>query len=74
MKKNSWRVTIEDYAPLIGTEAVEGITLKAQRLRGLRAVNICSTFYGGGVAEMLSSATLLARSVDIRADWIWIRF
>ena len=69
MKKHSWQVTIEDYAPLIGTEAVERIVLKAQRLRGLRVVNISSTFYGGGVAEMLSSTTLLARSVDIRADW-----
>ena len=69
MKKHSWRVTIEDYAPLIGAEAVERIVLKAQRLRGLRAVNISSTFYGGGVAELLSSTTLLARSVDIRADW-----
>jgi trehalose synthase len=69
VKKHSWRINIEDYAPLIGTEAVERITRKAQRLRGLRVVNVSSTFYGGGVAEMLSSSTLLARSLDIRADW-----
>jgi trehalose synthase len=69
MKKYSWRVSIEDYAPLIGAESVERIIRKAQRLRGLRVVNISSTFYGGGVAEMLSSATVLARSVGIRADW-----
>lgn len=69
MKKHSWRVNIEDYAPLIGTETVERITRKAQRLRGLRVVNVSSTFYGGGVAEILSSGTLLARSLDIRADW-----
>jgi trehalose synthase len=69
MKKYSWLVSVEDYEPLIGLEAVERITRKAQRLRGLRVVNISSTFYGGGVAEMLSSATLLARSVGISADW-----
>lgn len=69
MKKHSWRVNIEDYAPLIGAETVERITRKAQRLRGLRVVSISSTFYGGGVAEILSSSTLLARSLDIRADW-----
>jgi trehalose synthase len=69
MKKHSWLVDIEDYEPLIGTEAVARIASKAQPLRGLRVVNISSTFYGGGVAEMLSSATLLARSVGIRADW-----
>jgi trehalose synthase len=69
MKKYSWLVSVEDYEPLIGLEAVERITRKAQRLRGLRVLNISSTFYGGGVAEMLSSATLLARSAGIRADW-----
>jgi trehalose synthase len=69
MRKRSWLVDIEDYEPLIGIEAVERIRHKAQRLRGLRVVNVSSTFYGGGVAEMLSSATLLARSVGINADW-----
>jgi trehalose synthase len=69
MKKHSWLVNIEDYAPFIGAEAVERITRKAQRLRGLRVVNVSSTFYGGGVAEMLSSETLLMRSVGIRSDW-----
>jgi trehalose synthase len=69
MKKYSWLVSVEDYEPLIGIEAVERINRKAQRLRGVRMVNVSSTFYGGGVAEMLSSSTLLARSVGIRADW-----
>jgi len=69
MRKHSWLVNIEDYAPLIGEEAVERIMRKAQRLRGMYAVHVSSTFYGGGVAEMLSSATLLARSLGIRADW-----
>ena len=69
MKKYSWLVSVEDYEPLIGTEAVERIIRKAQRLRGVRIINISSTFYGGGVAEMLSSSTLLARSVGILADW-----
>ncbi|MGE5304520.1 MAG: glycosyltransferase [Alphaproteobacteria bacterium] len=69
MKKYSWLVGVEDYEPLIGIEAVERIVRKAQRLRGVRMVNISSTFYGGGVAEMLSSSTLLARSVGVQADW-----
>jgi len=69
MRKHSWLVNIEDYLPLIGEEAVERIMRKAQRLRGMYAVHVSSTFYGGGVAEMLSSATLLARSLGIRADW-----
>jgi trehalose synthase len=69
MKKYSWLVGLENYEPFIGLETVERITRKAQRLRGLRMVNISSTFYGGGVAELLSSGTLLARSLGLRADW-----
>jgi hypothetical protein len=46
MKKYSWLVGLENYEPFIGLETVERITRKAQRLRGLRMVNISSTFYG----------------------------
>jgi len=60
---------IEHYEDLIGPEALERIILKARRLHGLRVVNISSTFYGGGVAEILSSLTLLQRALGIRADW-----
>jgi trehalose synthase len=69
MKRYSWMVDIDDYAPLIGEEAMERILHKAQRLRDLRVLHLSSTFYGGGVAEILSSATLLARSLRIKADW-----
>ncbi|MFZ5558419.1 MAG: glycosyl transferase family 1 [Pseudomonadota bacterium] len=67
--RHSWRTDIEDYAPLIGEDATERILRKAKRLRGLRVLHLSSTFYGGGVAELLSSATLLFRSLGIRADW-----
>lgn len=69
MNRLSWRVAIGDYAPLIGEKATERILHKAHRLRDLRVLNVSSTFYGGGVAEMLSSETLLARSLGIKADW-----
>lgn len=69
MKSYLWQVDIEDYAPLIGEEAVERIRHKAHRLRGLRVLHVSSTFYGGGVAELLSSETLLAASLGLCADW-----
>ncbi len=69
MKKHSWLVNIEDYAPLVGGDTVERIVRKAQRLSGMHVLHVSFTFYGGGVGEMLSSATLLARSLGIRADW-----
>src|SRR3990170_741594 len=69
MEKFFWPLRIEQYEQLIGAEAVERIMRKAKRLHGLRVINISSTFYGGGVAEILSSLTLAQRAIGIRADW-----
>lgn len=62
-------VTIEDYAPFIGVEAVERIQKKAASLKCGRVLHINSTFYGGGVAQLLSSLMVLLSSLGIRADW-----
>jgi trehalose synthase len=69
MEKFFWPLRIEQYEDLIGAEAVKRIMLKAKRLSDLRVINISSTFYGGGVAEILSSLTLAGRALGIRADW-----
>jgi trehalose synthase len=69
MEKFFYPLRIEQYEELVGAEAIERIMLKARRLHGLRVVNISSTFYGGGVAEILSSLTLAQRAIGIRADW-----
>jgi trehalose synthase len=61
--------TIERYAPLIGSADVERIMRKAQSLRDLHIVNVSSTYYGGGVAELLSSITLLMNSMGLRTGW-----
>ena len=62
-------VQLEDYEPFVGGEAVERILKKAKPLRGLHVVNINSTYYGGGVAELLSSMSLLMNSVGIKTGW-----
>jgi trehalose synthase len=62
-------VQVENYASLIGAEAVERIRRKAQPLQGLRVAHVNSTYYGGGVAEILSSLTLLLQSVGIKTEW-----
>jgi trehalose synthase len=69
MEKFFWPLRIEEYEGLIGPEAIERIMRKAKRLSDLRVVNISSTFYGGGVAEILSSLTLTQRALGVRADW-----
>jgi trehalose synthase len=62
-------VTVEDYEPWIGAEAVERIGRKAAVLRDLHVVNVNSTYYGGGVAEILSSLTLLMNASGIKTGW-----
>jgi trehalose synthase len=61
--------TVEDYGPLVGAETVERILMKARRLRDMHVVHVNSTYYGGGVAELLSSLTLLMNSAGIKTGW-----
>ena len=61
--------SVEDYEPLVGAEAVERVLTKAARLTDLHIVNINSTYYGGGVAEILQSLTLLMNSAGIKTGW-----
>lgn len=62
-------ITVEDYAALVGAESVERMLKKAEALRDLHVVNINSTYYGGGVAEILSSLTLLMNASGIKTGW-----
>lgn len=62
-------ITVEDYEPLIGGEAVERILEKARPLEGMHIANVNSTYYGGGVAEILSCMSLLMNSAGIKAGW-----
>jgi trehalose synthase len=65
-----YRITqIEDYEPLVGAEVVHRIRDKAAKLEALRVANFNSTYYGGGVAEMISSLTLLMNSLGLRTEW-----
>jgi trehalose synthase len=60
---------VEDYELLVGAETVERILAKAKRLAGFHVTHINSTYYGGGVAELLSTLTLLLNGLGIRAGW-----
>jgi len=62
-------IELQDYEPLIGSEAVERIQAKAEKLQGMHIAHVNSTYYGGGVAELLSSLTLLMNSVGIKTGW-----
>jgi len=60
---------IEDYEKFVGAETIERIQKKARSLRHLHVVNVNSTYYGGGVAQLLTSITLLMNSVGIKTGW-----
>jgi trehalose synthase len=64
------RITqIGDYEKLVGGETIKRIQKKARSLQHLHVVNVNSTYYGGGVAELLTSFTLLMNSVGIKTGW-----
>jgi trehalose synthase len=60
---------IEDYESLVGAQTVARIKKKAKLFQDLHVANVNSTYYGGGVAELLTSLTLLMNSVGIKTGW-----
>lgn len=60
---------VEDYRPFVGAETIKRIKDKAKPLRGLHVVDMNSTYYGGGVSQLLSSKTLLLNSLGVSTDW-----
>ncbi len=62
-------VSLDDYEQFIGAQTIERIYKKAEALSDLHITNINSTYYGGGVAEILSSMTILMNSIGIKTGW-----
>lgn len=62
-------VQVEDYEQFVGARTIERIREKAKPLHDLHIANINSTYYGGGVAQLLSSLTLLMNSLGIKTGW-----
>ena len=69
MREEATTVRVEDYEPLVGTETVERVREKAKPLRNVHVAHVNSTYYGGGVAELLGSLTLLMNSLGIKTGW-----
>lgn len=69
MAKHFRHLQIDDYAPFVGEQTIERIREKARALQDLHVVHINSTYYGGGVAQLLSSLVLLMNSAGIKAGW-----
>jgi trehalose synthase len=59
---------LEQYESLIGATAVERIARKAALARDAHVVHVSSTFYGGGVSEILT-LTLMMNALGIETAW-----
>jgi len=62
-------ISLEDYEKYVGSETIERILRKAKAAQSHHVTNVNSTFYGGGVAELLSSMTLLMNGLGIKTGW-----
>jgi trehalose synthase len=60
---------LEQYEPLIGAAAVERIARKADYARDAHVIHVSSTFYGGGVTEILTPLTLMMNALGIETGW-----
>jgi trehalose synthase len=65
--------SLESYKPLIGRERIERILKKADKIRDLHIVHVSSTFYGGGVTEILTPLTLIMNTLGIETGWRMIQ-
>jgi trehalose synthase len=62
-------VQIEDYKKYVDTHIIDRIKEKARALKSLHVTHVNSTYYGGGVAALLDSLTLLMNSIGIKTGW-----
>jgi trehalose synthase len=58
---------------LIGAEAMARIARKAERVCTQHVVHVSSTFYGGGVSEILTPLTLMMNAIGIETGWRMIQ-
>ena len=60
---------LEAYASIVGEERMERLQRVAQRLKGLKLLELNATAQGGGVAELLYSAIPFLNWLGIEAEW-----
>ena len=60
---------LEQYEPLIGAATANRIFKKADRVRDAHVIHVNSTFYGGGVSEILTPLTLMMNALGIQTGW-----
>jgi trehalose synthase len=60
---------LQDYIPIVGEKKIEKLERLAQKLKGVRILEVNSTAVGGGVAEMLYSQVPFINELGIEDEW-----
>ena len=60
---------LDDYVQEAGEEAVEGLRQAASALSGARILQVNSTAFGGGVAELLFTQVALLNDLGLETAW-----
>jgi trehalose synthase len=60
---------VDSFRSAAGDDAVERLRQAAHPLKGARIVQVSSTSFGGGVAELLSTHIALLQDLGIDAEW-----
>jgi|TARA_Y100000294_G_scaffold160624_1_gene164408 trehalose synthase len=62
-------LSLKNYKNIAGEELIEKIYEEAEPLTNKHVEHVNSTYYGGGVAEILNSLALLMNDVGIKTGW-----
>jgi trehalose synthase len=65
--------SLEAYTPIVGEEKMRRLRREAEKLKGLKLLELNATAQGGGVSEMLYSFIPLLNTLGIEAEWKVIR-
>ncbi len=60
---------LDEYREVAGTDAVDRLIDAAEPLVGARILNVSSTAFGGGVAELLMAQVALLNDLGIETSW-----
>jgi len=60
---------LNEYIPFVGQQVIDNLRLLAKRLEGKSILNINSTAFGGGVAEILNRIVPLMQEMGVDAKW-----
>ena len=64
---------LEAYTSVVGEERIERLQRVAQKLKGLKQLELNASAQGGGVAEMLYSSIPFLNALGIETEWKIIR-